>query len=86
MKRLEETGLVVDLDTNYRAGMPEVRIVPDRAAAALRGVSMENIGRTINAAIGGVREGKFTKDGRRYDVRLRLNPEERLQPEDVGAS
>jgi hydrophobe/amphiphile efflux-1 (HAE1) family protein len=85
MKRLEETGLVVDLDTNYRAGMPEVRIVPDRAAAALRGVSMEAIGRTINAAVGGVREGKFTKDGRRYDVRLRLNPEERLQPEDVGA-
>ncbi len=85
MKRLDETGLVVDLDTNYRAGMPELRILPDRDAAALRGVSMETIGRTINAAIGGVREGKFTRDGRRYDVRLRLNPEERLGEADVGA-
>jgi multidrug efflux pump subunit AcrB len=84
MKRLEATGLVVDLDTNYRAGMPEVRIIPDREAAAQRGVSMENIGRTINAAIGGVREGKFTKDGRRYDVRLRLSPEERLRESDIG--
>jgi multidrug efflux pump subunit AcrB len=84
MRRLEETGLVVDLDTNYRAGMPELRIVPDREAAAARGVSMDNIGRTINAAIGGVREGKFTKDGRRYDVRLRLSPEERLGEDDVG--
>jgi nitronate monooxygenase len=45
---------------------------------------MDTIGRTINAAIGGVREGKFTKDGRRYDVRIRLNPEERLTPEDVN--
>ena len=84
MAKLEATGLVVDLDTNYRAGMPELRIIPDRAAAAARGVSMDVIGRTINAAIGGVREGKFTKDGRRYDVRLRLNPEERLTPEDVN--
>ena len=84
MERLQASGLVVDLDTNYRAGMPELRIIPDRAAAALRGVSMDNIGRTINAAIGGVREGKFTKDGRRYDVRLRLSPEERLAAEDVG--
>ncbi len=83
MKRLEETGLVVDLDTNYRAGMPEVRITPDREASALRGVSMDVIGRTINAAIGGIREGKFTKDGRRYDVRIRLNPEERLTEDDV---
>ncbi|MFO1524043.1 MAG: efflux RND transporter permease subunit [Kiritimatiellia bacterium] len=84
MKRLEATGLVVDLDTNYRAGMPELRILPDRAAAAARGVSMDAIGRTINAAIGGVREGKFTKDGRRYDVRLRLNPEQRLDADAVS--
>lgn len=83
MKRMEPTGLVVDLDTNYRAGMPELRILPDRAAAAARGVSMETIGRTINAAIGGIREGKFTKDGRRYDVRIRLNPEQRLDADAV---
>ncbi len=84
MRRLEETGLVVDLDSNYRAGMPELRIIPDREAAAARGVTMDNIGRTINAAIGGVREGKFTKDGRRYDVRIRLSPDERLTEEDVA--
>lgn len=83
MQRLEATGLVVDLDSNYRSGMPELRIVPDREAAAARGVSMSEIGRTINAAIGGVREGKFTRDGRRYDVRIRLSPENRLSAEDV---
>jgi multidrug efflux pump subunit AcrB len=61
-----------------------LRIFPDRDAAAARGVTMDNIGRTINAAIGGVREGKFTKNGRRYDVRIRLSPEERLAGEDVN--
>ncbi|MCO5044178.1 MAG: efflux RND transporter permease subunit [Kiritimatiellae bacterium] len=85
MRRLEETGLVLDLDSSYRAGMPELRVWPDRDAATLRGVSMAAIGETVQAAIGGVREGKFTSGGRRYDVRLRLNPDERLNPEDVNA-
>jgi HAE1 family hydrophobic/amphiphilic exporter-1 len=83
MDELEQTGLVVDLDNNYRTGMPEVRIFPDREAAAVRGVTMEDIGRTVNAAMGGIRQGKFTRDGRRYDVRLRLTPEDRLSAEDV---
>ncbi len=85
MERLEKSGLMVDLDTNYRAGMPELQITPDRAAAAARGVTMDNIGRTINAAVGGVRQGKFTNDGRRYDVRLRLRPEDRVTEDDVRA-
>ncbi|MEI7851356.1 MAG: efflux RND transporter permease subunit [Kiritimatiellales bacterium] len=83
MDELEQTGLVVDLDNNYRTGMPEVRIIPDRQAAAVRGVTMEDIGRTVNVAMGGIRQGKFTRDGRRYDVRLRLTPEDRLSAEDV---
>ncbi|MEI8206131.1 MAG: efflux RND transporter permease subunit [Kiritimatiellales bacterium] len=83
MEELEKTGLVVDLDNNYRTGMPEVRVFPDRQAAAVRGVTMEDIGRTVNAAMGGIRQGKFTRDGRRYDVRLRLTPEDRLNAEDV---
>ncbi len=83
MDRLDKTGLVVDLDNNYRTGMPEVRVIPDRQAAAARGVTMEAIGRTVNAAMGGIRQGKFTRDGRRYDVRLRLTPEDRLSAEDL---
>ncbi|HNX53703.1 MAG TPA: efflux RND transporter permease subunit [Pontiellaceae bacterium] len=83
MDKLEKTGLVVDLDNSFRTGMPEVRIIPDRQAAAARGVTMEEIGRTINAAMGGIRQGKFTRDGRRYDIRLRLSPEDRLTGDDV---
>jgi multidrug efflux pump subunit AcrB len=83
--RLDKTGLVVDLDNSFRTGMPEVRIFPDRQAAAARGVTMADIGKTVNAAMGGIRQGKFTRDGRRYDIRLRLTPEDRLNAEDVKA-
>ncbi|HPR78918.1 MAG TPA: efflux RND transporter permease subunit, partial [Candidatus Limiplasma sp.] len=83
MEKLQRTGLVVDMDSGYRTGMPEVRIIPDRQAAALRGVSVTDIGKTINAAIGGVQQGEFTRDGHRYDIRLKLNPEDRLDAETV---
>lgn len=82
-KGMEASGLMVDVDTNYREGQPEVRIVPDREGAARRGVSMDDLGQTILSAMGGIREGKFTSDARRYDVRVRLQAGERLQPEDI---
>ncbi|MBX7138621.1 MAG: efflux RND transporter permease subunit [Oligoflexia bacterium] len=83
VQKLSETGLVVDVDTDYRLGQPEARVIPDRDAALKRGVPIEAIGDTVSAAIGGVRQGKFTQGGRRYDVRLRLEAGERLLPEDI---
>jgi HAE1 family hydrophobic/amphiphilic exporter-1 len=84
MKRLEATGLMVDIDTDYRTGMPEVRIFPDRAKAYARGVSVESVGTAINAMVGGVRAGYFTEGGRRYDVRVRAETPYRLKAEDIG--
>jgi hydrophobe/amphiphile efflux-1 (HAE1) family protein len=81
--KLNETGLYKDLDTDYREGMPEIRVWPDREKASASAVSIESINQTINAAIGGVRQGRFTQGGRRYDVRLRLNPEERLTSDQI---
>lgn len=85
VERLEATGLVADVDTDYRIGQPEVRVWPNREEAARRGVSVQSIVETVGTAIGGSRQGKFTKDGRRYDVRLRLEGDERLKPEDILA-
>ncbi len=81
---LEKTGSLLDVDTDYKSGMPEVRIYPDRAKAYARGVSIQSIGTTINAMIGGVRAGLFTDNGRRYDVRVRTEAKYRLAPEDIN--
>ncbi len=43
---------------------------------AASGVNVQDIADTINTAIGGVRQGKFTNGIRRYDVRMRLRPEQ----------
>ncbi|MBL8994657.1 MAG: efflux RND transporter permease subunit, partial [Spirochaetia bacterium] len=81
--RLRATGLAVDIDTDYRLGQPEVRVTPDRAKCALSRVSMQDIGEAIEAAIGSVVVGKFTSEGRRYDVRLSFESSSRTQPSDI---
>lgn len=72
IKRLTDEGLVQDLDTDFRKGVPELDIQPDRASLAARGVSVEEVAKTLNAAVAGVRQSRYTADGRRYDIRVKV--------------
>ncbi len=83
MKQMKATGLMTDIDTDYQLGMPELQIHPDRQKAADHGVSVISIANTINAMVGGVRNGKFTSNGKRYDVRVRLAEVDRSNPKDI---
>ena len=80
---MQQTGDFRDIDTDFRTGMPEVRIYPDRELATQSGVSVDTIAGTVEAAIGGTVQGQFTNKDRRYDVRLRLEGGERLTPDDI---
>ncbi len=81
--KMKTSDLFQDVDTDYLSGMPEVRVYPDRDKAFDRGVSIGVIASTINAAIGGERVAKYTQEGRRYDVRLRLLAHQRRKPVDI---
>lgn len=84
MDELSASGTVVDLDSDYRVGMPELRVTPDRAVAADLGVSIDDVATTINALVGGIRVGKYSTGGRRLDVRLKLMAGQRSRPEDIS--
>ncbi|MFN8091045.1 MAG: efflux RND transporter permease subunit [Vicinamibacteria bacterium] len=84
MEKMRESGLVTDINSDYQVGMPEVQVVPDRNKAADLGISMSEIGQTVNSAIGGQRIGKFKDKGRRFDIRVRLLAQQRMRPEDIG--
>ncbi|OGW88470.1 MAG: hypothetical protein A3A73_05160 [Omnitrophica bacterium RIFCSPLOWO2_01_FULL_50_24] len=82
-KKMQESDLFRDADTDYLENMPEIKIYPDRAKAFEYDVSVKTIARTINAMIGGERVAKYTKGGRRYDVRVQVTPDRRTKPEDI---
>jgi hydrophobe/amphiphile efflux-1 (HAE1) family protein len=74
---------LADVDSDYLAGQEEVQVIPDRDAAARRGVSMQALGSIISTLVGGTRAGKFSEGGRRNDVRVRLEGAERADPADI---
>ena len=82
-EEMRKTGVMVDVNSNYKLGMPEVQIWPDRAEAARRGVSVSSIANAVNASLGGVRAGKFSRDGHRYDIRVRFKPSDRTGKGDI---
>jgi multidrug efflux pump subunit AcrB len=82
---LEQSGLVTDLVTDYQVGAPEVQVVPDRRRASDVGVSVSDLASTISALVGGNVVGKFSTEGRRIDMRVRLLAAQRSRPEDIGA-
>jgi hydrophobic/amphiphilic exporter-1 (mainly G- bacteria), HAE1 family len=78
---------IVDVDTSLEAGKPELSVYIDRDKASDLGVSTASIAEAVNLLISGeVEITKFKDDlkGRRYDVRVRLNPENRSKPEDIS--
>ncbi|MCK9390059.1 MAG: efflux RND transporter permease subunit [Syntrophales bacterium] len=78
---------IVDVDTSLEAGKPELRVIIDRDKAADMGVSVASIAEAVNVLISGevdITKYKDEAKGRRYDVRVRLNPEDRVNPADIG--
>ncbi len=76
-QKMEETGLMTDVDSNYQDGMPEIHVIPDRVKAREYGVDVSEISQTVNTMLAGVIAAKYSKDGRRYDVRVGLPVESR---------
>jgi HAE1 family hydrophobic/amphiphilic exporter-1 len=77
---LEAAGGYVDLDKSLKLGTPEVRVIPDRAKAAALGVDAEQLAATVQAMIGGLDVATFKEAGNRYDIRIRLDQEDRSDP------
>lgn len=70
---MEKNGQFLDIDSNFRENIRELAIVPNREKARLRGISITDLGETMNALVGGKVIGKFTSEGHRYDIRIRMD-------------
>jgi hydrophobic/amphiphilic exporter-1 (mainly G- bacteria), HAE1 family len=78
---------IVDVDTSLEIGKPEINVQIDRDKVADLGIDVTTIAETINILISGevdVTKFKDEKKGRRYDLRIRLNKEDRMDPDDIG--
>ncbi len=73
-----------DVRTTYEGGRPEVQLKLDRSRATDLGVSAREVASATQIMLGGVDAGTFEDDGRRYDVRVRMEEGLRQSLSDLG--
>lgn len=83
MKRMDEEGLTQDLDTDFKIGIPEFLILPDRVAMAQRGVAINAVAESLGATVAGLRQGEITLEGRRRDIRIKLPDDQINSPDSI---
>lgn len=83
MQKAQETGKFVNMDSNYRESQPDIRVQIDRQRAADLGVSVEDIGNTLELMFGETEVSTFVSRGDEYPVIMRARAQDRASPNDL---
>lgn len=84
ISRLRTVKGIVGVGSDMELTKPEIQVKIDRAKAADVDVDVRAIASTINTLIGGREVSQFKQGGKRYDVRMRLIPEQRITLDDIN--
>ncbi len=77
-------GLFIIVQNSLSFETPKVRVTIDRNRAAALGVSIADIGSTLNILVGEGSVAKFDRDARAYDIIPQVPQEYRFNPESLG--
>lgn len=84
LEEARTSGILVRADSDYRETRPQVRVEIDRTRAADLGVSVQQIGRTLETMLGERRVTTYLDRGEEYDVILRAREEDRNSASDLS--
>ncbi len=84
LARMEANPGLFAADSDYKETRPQLRVEIDRARAADLGVSVSEIGRTLETMMGARRVTTYVEDGEEYDVILQAQREQRASPSDLN--
>ena len=83
MSEASKLGYLINLDSDLRLNKPQLDIHIDRERAAGLGVSVTEIGSTLETLLGGRRVTNFKRAAKQYDVILQMQSSERATPEAI---
>ncbi|WP_202844140.1 efflux RND transporter permease subunit [Luteimonas saliphila] len=84
LARMEDNDGIQDPDSDYKETRPQMRVEIDRARAADLGVSVTEIGRTLETMMGSRRVTTYVDNGEEYEVVLQAGRETRMTPADLA--
>jgi len=84
LDRLRGNPKILNIQSNFEDTKPELRVHIRRNRASDLGVSIEDIGRTLETMLGSRQVTRYIDRGKEYDVVLQLNAESRMKPGDLS--
>jgi len=84
LARMEANPGLFSADSDYKETRPQLRVEIDRARAADLGVSVQEVGRTLETMMGSRRVTTYVEDGEEYDVILQAQQDDRASPSDLN--
>lgn len=83
MAEASKLGYLINMDSDLRLNKPQLDIDIDRERASHLGVSVTDIGSTLETLLGGRMVTDFKREAKQYDVILQMKPEYRATPEAI---
>jgi multidrug efflux pump len=80
MMEAQKLGYLVNMDTDLKLNKPQLEIDIDRERAAELGVSVADIGSTLQTLLGGQRVTRFKRGNHQYEVMLQVPRSDRSNP------
>jgi HAE1 family hydrophobic/amphiphilic exporter-1 len=74
---------LVDIDTTYKPGKPELQILVDPTKVGDLGITNDDIASSVRTLVNGSKAAVFRKDGKDTDIVVRLRPGDRASIEDI---
>jgi len=84
LARMDENPGLFAADSDYKETRPQLRVTVDRERAADVGVSVADIGRTLETMMGSRQVTTFVSDGEEYDVIAQAQEADRATPSDLN--
>ncbi len=83
MEKLRAYKGIANPDSDLKLNKPQLAVDVDRAKAADLGVEVDSIGRTLETMLGGRQVTRFKREGKQYDVIVKLEDKARTHPSDL---
>ncbi len=81
--RARASPVLIAVDSDLKLNKPQLSVHIDREKAAALGIQIDAIGRTLETLLGGRQVTRFKREGKQYDVIVKLEDKDRQQPTDL---
>ena len=83
MMEAQKLGYLLNMNTDLKLDKPQLEIAIDRDRASALGVSVSDVGNTLQTLLGGREVTRFKRGNKQYEVMLQVRPQDRSSPASI---